>query len=378
MCFDFFSLGPLYISECAPKHLRGSLTTLFNLAVVGGQVFASVICGLFSYLPASYNWRLMLAFGAIPALIQMVGFMTLPYSPSWLVIKNRKDEAKQVLRDIRQEPPTPEGQEDPVVTELNEIVEEHETAKEGEHVTLWKLWTTNPPVRRAMILGCSLWAVSQLAGINTIMYYGAVIIRKAGFDGNRSFDIWITVPLFTMQLIGILVCFKIIDLKGRRWTLLTSMSMVATGLFVIAIGFVIGSGNLTALAMCFYLFSFGLGLSTMPYTMNAEIYPTEFRGHCVAQSTAVFWLSNFVVSVTFLSLMRATSEAFTFFLYTGIVIASGIWFYFLVPETSGLSLHEIQALFENGSNGKKATNNGDDDASDESSELNNTPVPTYV
>ena len=98
----------------------------------------------------------------------------------------------------------------------------------------------------------------------------------------------------------------------------------------------------------------------------------------MAQSTAVFWLSNFVVSVTFLSLMRATSEAFTFFLYTGIVIASGIWFYFLVPETSGLSLHEIQALFENGSNGKKATNNGDDDASDESSELNNTPVPTYV
>ena len=181
-----------------------------------------------------------------------------------------------------------------------------------------------------------------------------------------------------MQLIGILVCFKIIDLKGRRWTLLTSMSMVAAGLFAIAIGFVIGSGNLTALAMCFYLFSFGLGLSTMPYTMNAEIYPTEFRGHCVAQSTAVFWLSNFVVSVTFLSLMRATSEAFTFFLYTGIVIASGIWFYFLVPETSGLSLHEIQALFENGSNGKKATNNGDDDASDESSELNNTPVPTYV
>jgi hypothetical protein len=84
----------------------------------------------------------------------------------------------------------------------------------------------------------------------------------------------------------------------------------------------------------------------MPYTMNAEIYPTEYRGLCVAQSTGVFWATNFVVSLTFLTLARVMGNAGVFFLYAGIVFVSEIYFYFVVPETSGLSLHEIQAIFE--------------------------------
>jgi SP family myo-inositol transporter-like MFS transporter 13 len=188
--------GPLYISECAPPKLRGSFTTLFNVAVVGGQVAASIVCGCLSYLPATYNWRLMLALGALPALLQMIGFLTLPLSPAWLMLQGRRDEAESVLRKIRpaatnvmsvkrsdsevtESDQTDESEddgnvakqehEDPVLHELNEIQEEIATAKAGSHVGLWKLWTSFPHVRRAMILGCSLWAVSQLAGINTIM-----------------------------------------------------------------------------------------------------------------------------------------------------------------------------------------------------------------
>lgn len=206
--------GPLYISECAPPKLRGSFTTLFNVAVVGGQVVASVVCGALSYLPPTYNWRIMLALGALPALLQMIGFLTLPLSPTWLLLQGRKDEAEEVLRRIRppvnnvmpvaaqavaaksahhpiqddqdtetsssisgsqteetsnQHPPDHHHHEDPVMHELNEIQEEIETAKAGSNVGLWKLWRNFPHVRRAMILGCSLWAVSQLAGINTIM-----------------------------------------------------------------------------------------------------------------------------------------------------------------------------------------------------------------
>jgi len=180
--------GPLYISECAPPSLRGSLTTLFNIAVVAGQVFASIICGLFSFLEPTYNWRLMLGFGAVPALIQIVGFSVLPLSPTWLVIKGRTDEAERVLRMIRPENPvdpdktnTNDGdgnsgnpaQPDPILEELHGIMEEHEQMKRHRHVSTWHLWRRNPAMRRIMTLGCALWAISQFAGINTIMYYGA-------------------------------------------------------------------------------------------------------------------------------------------------------------------------------------------------------------
>jgi MFS family permease len=246
--------GPLYISECAPPSLRGSFTTLFNVAVVSGQVAASIVCGCLSYLPPSYNWRLMLGLGAIPAIVQMVGFLTLPLSPTWLCLQGRHQEAEQVLRRIRpqsnhhimhmpvskQEEQDEDGNvtesssnnsgenidgnedsqrqqqqqqheqphEDPVIHELNEIQEEVDAAKQGtygfgvqpnkcapyisfpiilvlladdvcccrlhlhsflllyalgHHVGLWTLWTKFPHVRRAMILGCSLWAISQVS-----------------------------------------------------------------------------------------------------------------------------------------------------------------------------------------------------------------------
>jgi MFS family permease len=177
-------------------------------------------------------------------------------------------------------------------------------------------------------------------------YYGASIVKKTGISsGDRSFDIWITVPLFAMQLFGICICYAIIDRKGRRPTLFSSMTSVWVSLFLIGLGFAVNNAMLTVVAMWFYLFAFGVGLSTMPYTMNAEIYPAEYRGICVAQATGVFWLSNFVVSVTFLSLARGMGNDGVFFFYTAIVIVSEVWFYFLVPETKGLSLHEIQALF---------------------------------
>mmetsp|Transcript_25272 Transcript_25272/g.58098 ORF Transcript_25272/g.58098 Transcript_25272/m.58098 type:complete len:205 (+) Transcript_25272:1-615(+) len=147
-----------------------------------------------------------------------------------------------------------------------------------------------------------------------------------------------------MQLVGIICCYKTIDTTGRRATLLMSMGMVSVGLFLIGLGFMLESGYLTVFAMCFYLFSFGLGLSTMPYTMNSEIYPMEYRGKCVAQSTAVFWVVNFFVSLTFLTLARILGHHNTFFLYTTIVVASSLYFYHEMPETTGLSLNEIQEL----------------------------------
>lgn len=164
--------GPLYISECAPPHLRGKLTTLFNIAVVGGQVFAAILCGLLSYLPGTYNWRIMLGFGAVPALAQLIGFLTLPLSPTWLVLQGRQDEAENVLRQIRDVTATEQQVEaqdrddgdtfatDPVREEIQDIIDEYEKSKKSQHVSLLRLWTAYPGIRRAMILGCSLWAVS--------------------------------------------------------------------------------------------------------------------------------------------------------------------------------------------------------------------------
>ena len=336
--------GPVYIAEVAPPEKRGGLITMFNIAVVSGQVGASLICGGFSYLPHDVNWRVMLGFGCVPAIFQLFGFWLLPQSPQWLARVGRNDEAETVLKEIRNT--------DDVSEELGDILEEVELANEGSKANIVTLWLQYPGVRRAMIIGCLLWALSQLAGINTVMYYGATIVNMSGitsgFEESESFDIWITAPLSFMQLVGIIICMVVIDYLGRRKTVLFSIVFVFVFLVVIGTGFAKDIGTLTIVGLCGYLLSFGFGLSTMPYTINAEIYPIQYRSVCVAQATALFWFSNFLVSLTFLSLTNFIGTAGAFYLYAAIVAIGFFLVFFLLPETTGLSLEEIQNIFNQG------------------------------
>lgn len=334
--------GPVYIAEVAPPEKRGGMITLFNIAVVSGQVGASLVCGGFSYLPDTINWRLMLGFGSIPAFFQLVGFRMLPKSPQWLARVGRLEETEKILKEIRAT--------DDVSSEFNDIMEEVELANMGAKANIFSLWLFHPAVRKAMIIGCLLWVLSQLAGINTVMYYGAMIVNESGitsgFEESESFDIWITAGLSMMQLLGILICLRAIDFLGRRKTVLFSICAVFLFLIVIATGFAKDWSIVTVVGLCGYLLSFGFGLSTMPYTINAEIYPIQYRSICVAQATSLFWLSNFVVSLTFLTLSDSLGSAGTFYLYAGIVAVGFFLVFFLLPETSGLSLEEIQQIFK--------------------------------
>ena len=93
------SVVPVYISEAAPVHLRGSLTVSYNTLVVAGQFVATLVCGAFSSV--SGGWRWMLGLAGLPAIIQLVGFVFMPESPRWLVSRGRGDEARDILATIR-------------------------------------------------------------------------------------------------------------------------------------------------------------------------------------------------------------------------------------------------------------------------------------
>ncbi|MBN3289349.1 MYCT protein, partial [Polypterus senegalus] len=91
---------PVYIAESAPPQLRGRLVTINTLFITGGQFFASVIDGAFSYLPKD-GWRYMLGLSIAPGVIQFLGFLFLPESPRWLIQKGKTQKARRVLSQIR-------------------------------------------------------------------------------------------------------------------------------------------------------------------------------------------------------------------------------------------------------------------------------------
>ncbi|CAM9369753.1 unnamed protein product [Choristocarpus tenellus] len=106
-------------------------------------------------------------------------------------------------------------------------------------------------------------------------------------------------------------------------------------------------GWLAVLAMVAYLLFFGIGMSGIPWTMNAELYPLHIRSLATSVATAVNWISNVFVSATFLSITSPTvfTKQGAFWLYAIVGMVGWAWLYVVMPETAGLSLEEIKQLF---------------------------------
>ncbi|XP_011827867.1 PREDICTED: proton myo-inositol cotransporter-like [Mandrillus leucophaeus] len=154
---------PVYIAEVSPPNLRGRLVTINTLFITGGQFFASVVDGAFSYLRKD-GWRYMLGLAAIPAVIQFFGFLFLPESPRWLIQKGQTQKARRILSQMRGNQ-TIDEEYDSIKNNIEE--EEKEVGSAGPVICRMLSY---PPTRRALIVGCGLQMFQQLSGINTIMY----------------------------------------------------------------------------------------------------------------------------------------------------------------------------------------------------------------
>nr|XP_021157021.1 proton myo-inositol cotransporter isoform X3 [Columba livia] len=224
---------PVYIAEVAPPHLRGRLVTINTLFITGGQFFASVVDGLFSYL-AKDGWRYMLGLSAVPAVIQFLGFLFLPESPRWLIQKGQTQRARRILSQMRGNQAIDE-EYDSIKNNIEE--EEKEVGAAGPVICRM---LTYPPTRRALIVGCGLQMFQQLSGINTVMYYSATILQMSGVEDDRL-AIWLAALTAFINFIFTLVGVWLVERMGRRKLTLGSLTGTAVALIILASGFLLSA-----------------------------------------------------------------------------------------------------------------------------------------
>jgi MFS transporter, SP family, galactose:H+ symporter len=319
--------APLYISEMAPANLRGALVTLNQLAITSGILLAYVVDAVFA---PSDGWRFMFAFGAIPAIVLGLGIAVLPESPRWLLLHRRKEEAINVLTRIR-------GTQN-VMPEVNEILEHAEPG----HGRLADLFS--PFVLPVLFCGVTLAVIQQVTGINTVIYYAPTIFQAAGFHSNEA-AIIATAGVGVVNVLMTVVSIPLIDKVGRRPLLLISLSGMGLSLAALGIGFAVGGEALKfigVLSLALYIAAFAIGLGPVFWLLISEIFPLNVRGQAASVATMANWLSNFIVSLTFLSLLNALGSVWTFILYAVLCVV-GVWFCLrFVPETKGVPLEVIE------------------------------------
>ncbi len=324
--------APLYISEIAPANHRGALVSLNQLAVSIGILVSYIVDYFFA---AHGMWRWMLGVGAIPAIILFIGMLFLPYSPRWMISKNRIEHAIQILRRIR-------GEHHPEIE--SEIKAIHESLNvQHKHWSI--LFAKN--IRPALAVAAGLAIVQQFTGINTILYYAPTILKLTHYQGVQG-AILSAIPIGIVFVIFTVIGLPLIDRWGRRPLLLLGLVGMSIGLLLLAWVFAqpVHSTLLQGLALAsllLYVACFAFSLGPIMWLMISELFPLSVRGWGSSLATAVCWTSNMIVTFTFLIMVKYLGASGSFCVYFVFAILSIIFVYFFVPETKNVTLEQIEA-----------------------------------
>jgi major inositol transporter-like SP family MFS transporter len=324
-------LVPLYIAEMAPADVRGALVN-FNQLMITVGILVSYLVGY--ALASAQGWRWMLGLAVVPAAMLGLGMLFLPETPRYLVSRHLPERARAVLRRIRSETSV-EG-------ELNEImaVEEQERRESRGWDELLQPW-----VRPMLLVGVGLAVFSQITGINTIIYFAPSTFQATGFGASAS--ILATAGVGVVLVVGTILAIMVIDRLGRRSMLLIAFAGMGVSLGLMGLAYLLPNlsgvvGWLAIACVTVYIAFFSFGLGAVIWVVVSEIYPLTVRGSGMAMATTGHWVANFVVSLTYLSLIQAIGETFTLWLYAVMCVGAFLFCYFLVPETKGRSLEEIE------------------------------------
>jgi len=327
------STVPIYISEVSPPQARGWQVSLFQLAITIGILAAYLVDYVFTQ---SGSWRWMLGIAVVPGAILGLGMIRMPESPRWLAEHGHSSQAREVLARIR-------GTEN-IESEWLEIQQTlARTDEQGRFSDLF-----GPSTRTALVIGVGLAIFQQVTGINTVIYYAPLIVQSAGIP-SASGAILATAGIGLVNVLMTVVAMWLIDRMGRRPLLLIGIAGMIFSLAVLGFVFRVPTGStlawLAVITLMVYVASFAISLGPIFWLLIAEIYPLRIRGIAEGTAAGVNWTFNFLVSFTFLTLLETLGASWTFWLYAVLAVASWLFAYYLVPETKGRTLEEIEQSF---------------------------------
>lgn len=320
-------VGPMYISEVSPAHVRGRLTASFQLMIVTGIFVAYLTNFLFINLGEN-SWRWMLGIMVVPAALFAILLRSIPESPRWLVLNRRDEEAKAVFAKT--------GEPDA----MGVIQLEHQLEHYGLKEKLFMGSTYRKPIMYAVLLAM----FNQLSGINAILYYAPRIFEMAGFSKADAY----LQPVYIggANLLFTLLAMTVIDKFGRKTLLLIGCVGLIVFLGLTAHAFS-GEGNLGKNVLFYllgYIAFFAFSQGAVIWVFISEIFPNSVRSQGGSLGSFTHWIMAAIISWTFPIIVEGSPNGgfYSFVFYTFMMILAFLFIWRVMPETKGRSLEQIQ------------------------------------
>lgn len=322
---------PLYLSEIAPAKIRGAVVTLNQLALVAGVLCSYTVSA--RYATAADGWRYMLMAGAAPAVVLGYAMLFLPASPRWLMSKGREGSARRMLRRLGV------ANEDVAIAEVKKSLE-------ATTATSWRE-LLQPAFRLPLLIGVGLMFFQQLSGVGIVTSYATTVFGMTGIAGPTGAAL-LTVGVGVTDFMATFAAVILLDRFGRKPIFLIGIAVTVVCLIVLAIGF--AELNLLAtfghwVVVCslfIYMAAFSLSLGPVSGLIVSEIYPQRVRGVAMGLVIVANWLCQIVTALSFPSLIASLGPTATFSIYAAVGATGFLFCYFLVPETKGLTLEQIE------------------------------------
>ena len=347
-------ISPLYISEISVSRFRGTLVSLYQLAITIGFVGAYLVNyaisehaahmkeignvgGLWGKYMVTETWRGMLGAEAIPALLFFIILFFIPESPRWLVLKSKETSALKTLKRIYGS-----VKADEQVADLKNLVRSEEKSD-------WKI-LFQPGFRVALFIGVSLAILGQFMGVNAVLYYGPSIFQQTGLSEGDSLLYQVIIGLVNFG--STVLAMAVIDKIGRKKLVYYGVSGMIVSLVLIGIYFTMNKTSnvippITLLILIMvYIFSCAISICVVIWVLLSEMYPAKVRGLAMSAAGFSLWIGTYLIGQLTPWLMTTLSPAGVFWLFGLMCIPYLYITWKLVPETTGKSLEDIERMWQ--------------------------------
>ena len=346
-------ISPLYISEISVARYRGTLVSLYQLAITVGFMGAylvnywiseyavhmkalGIVGGFWGKYIVTETWRGMLGAESLPAILFFIILFFIPESPRWLVLKSKETSALKTLKRIY-------GSE-----EANEQVADLKNLVQSEEKSDWKI-LFQPGFRVALFIGVSLAILGQFMGVNAVLYYGPTIFEQTGLSAGDSLFYQVIVGLVNFG--STVLAMAVIDKIGRKKLVYYGVSGMIVSLILIGFYFTVNKVSnvvppITLLILILvYIFSCAISICVVIWVLLSEMYPAKVRGLAMSAAGFSLWIGTFLIGQLTPWLMTTLSPAGVFWLFGVMCIPYLYITWKLVPETTGKSLEDIERMW---------------------------------
>ncbi|XP_075650728.1 D-xylose-proton symporter-like 2 isoform X1 [Castanea sativa] len=336
--------APMYIAETAPSKIRGRLISLeeffFVLGMIGGYGIGSLLVDTVA------GWRYMYGASTPLAVIMGIGMWWLPASPRWLLL--RAIQGKGNMQELRE---TAVGSlyrlrgpaiGDSAPEQVDEILAELSYVGDEKEATLSEMFKGK--CLKALTIGAGLLLFQQITGQPSVLYYSGSILQSAGFSAaSDATRVSILLGLLKLIMTGVVVL--VVDKLGRRPLLLGGVSGMVISLFLLGSYYLFLDDVpvVAVVALLLYVGCYQLSFGPIGWLMVSEIFPLRLRGRGLSIAVLVNFGANALVTFAFSPLKALLGDAILFYIFGAIAVASLHFIFFVIPETKGLTLEEIEA-----------------------------------